>query len=212
MSHPAQDLDEVVHQRTRLGILAVLAEAGRAQFGFIRDTLELTDGNLSRHLQILEEAGYVDTEKGYEGRRPRTWVRITRAGRKALAAELAALRSLADRLEASGAATERCHEELVCGIRLSRVLAVARSTSQDRVRWREHDRRTANECPRAVRTMTTQGHPCQEVFPQVRGHFPGIGCSPRLTLEAPDLPPRAIASGTEVARHFDILTISGAYG
>lgn len=101
MSHPAQDLDDVVHQRTRLGVLAVLAEARRAQFGFIRDALELTDGNLSRHLQILEEAGYIDTEKGYEGRRPRTWVQITRAGRKALTAELTSLRALVDRLDSA---------------------------------------------------------------------------------------------------------------
>jgi DNA-binding MarR family transcriptional regulator len=100
LSHPTAGLDEVVHQRTRLGILVVLAEAGRAQFGFIRDTLELTDGNLSRHLQVLEEAGYVSTEKGYEGRRPRTWVRATKAGRHALAIELAALRALVDRLAA----------------------------------------------------------------------------------------------------------------
>lgn len=99
MSHPVQGLDEVVHQRTRLGILAVLAEAGRAQFGFVRDTLELTDGNLSRHLQILEEAGYAETEKGYDGRRPRTWVRITRSGRRALDVELASLRALIDRVD-----------------------------------------------------------------------------------------------------------------
>jgi len=101
MTHPTQDLDEVVHQRTRLGILAVLVEAGRTQFGFLRDTLGLTDGNLSRHLQILESAGYVIVEKGYEGRRPRTWIKTTRSGRKALDAEVAALRSLVSRMEQS---------------------------------------------------------------------------------------------------------------
>jgi len=94
MSHPVQALDEVVHQRNRLGILVVLREARRVEFRFLRATLDLTDGNLSRHLQVLEEAGYVMVEKGYEGRRPRTWVRITASGRRALAAELDALREL----------------------------------------------------------------------------------------------------------------------
>lgn len=94
MSHPVQDLDEVVHQRNRLGILMILREARRVEFRFLRDTLDLTDGNLSRHLQVLEDARYVAVEKGYEGRRPRTWVRITPAGRRALQAELRALRQL----------------------------------------------------------------------------------------------------------------------
>jgi DNA-binding MarR family transcriptional regulator len=94
MSHPVQHLDEVVHQRNRLGILVVLKEARRVEFRFLRDTLDLTDGNLSRHLQVLEDARYVAVEKGYEGRRPRTWVRITPVGRRALAAELDALRQL----------------------------------------------------------------------------------------------------------------------
>jgi DNA-binding MarR family transcriptional regulator len=96
MSHPIQDLEDVVHQRSRLGILSVVQEASKVEFGFLKDALGLTDGNLSRHLQVLEEAGYVEVEKGYHGRRPRTWVRITRPGRKALARELAALRQLLD--------------------------------------------------------------------------------------------------------------------
>ncbi len=94
MTHPVQGLDEVVHQRTRLGILAVLAEGARAQFGFLQETLGLTDGNLSRHLRTLERAGYVRIEKGYEGRRPRTWVRISRAGRQALDSEIDLLKQV----------------------------------------------------------------------------------------------------------------------
>lgn len=99
MSHPAQNLDDVVHQRARLGLLTVLHEIARAEFGFLRDALELSDGNLSRHLSVLEEAGLVEVEKGYEGKRPRTWVKITKAGRKALAVELTALKELVRRLE-----------------------------------------------------------------------------------------------------------------
>lgn len=100
MSHPTNGLDEVVHQRARLGILAMLAEADKVDFGLIQETLDLTAGNLSRHLATLESAGLVHIEKGYEGKRPRTWVRITPAGRKALKKEVAALRALVARLDA----------------------------------------------------------------------------------------------------------------
>ena len=100
MSHPTNGLDEVVHQRARLGILAMLAEADKVDFGLIQQTLDLTAGNLSRHLATLESADLVHIEKGYEGKRPRTWVRITPAGRKALKKEVAALRALVTRLDA----------------------------------------------------------------------------------------------------------------
>lgn len=100
MGHPIQDLDEVVHQRNRLGILAVAHEASRVEFGFLKETLGLTDGNLSRHVQVLEDAGYVAVEKGYNGRRPRTWVRITRSGRRAYAQEIGALRELLGGIDA----------------------------------------------------------------------------------------------------------------
>ena len=94
LDHPTSGIDEIVHQRHRLGILTITAEADRAEFGYLRDALDLTPGNLSRHLTVLEEAGLVNVEKGYEGRRPRTWVRITRDGRTALAAELDLLAAL----------------------------------------------------------------------------------------------------------------------
>jgi DNA-binding MarR family transcriptional regulator len=102
MSERIGQLDNVVHQRVRLGILTVLSEAGRADFAFLRDTLELTDGNLSSNLQVLEQAGYVEIEKTFEGRRPRTWVRSTRAGRKALAEEVAVLEAIVARVNGSG--------------------------------------------------------------------------------------------------------------
>ena len=95
--HPTSGIDETVHQRHRLGILTITAEAQRADFGYLREALGLTPGNLSRHLTVLEDAGMVQVEKGYEGRRPRTWVRITGQGRAALAAELAALTELVRR-------------------------------------------------------------------------------------------------------------------
>ncbi|HEX6933165.1 MAG TPA: transcriptional regulator [Streptosporangiaceae bacterium] len=96
-AHPTNGLDETVHQRHRLGILTITAEAESADFGYLRQALDLTAGNLSRHLTVLEDAGLVRVSKGYEGRRPRTWVKITAEGRAALAAEIAALTELVRR-------------------------------------------------------------------------------------------------------------------
>jgi DNA-binding MarR family transcriptional regulator len=95
--HPTNDLNDVVHQRHRLGILTIAAESKQVEFGYLREALDLTGGNLSRHITVLNEAGLLDVEKGYEGKRPRTWVSITDAGRRALAAEIAALRALVAR-------------------------------------------------------------------------------------------------------------------
>ncbi|GAA1290460.1 transcriptional regulator [Saccharothrix xinjiangensis] len=95
--HPTAALDDVVHQRHRLGVLTIASEAKRVEFGYLRTTLELTAGNLSRHISVLEDAGLLEVEKGYEGKRPRTWVTITAAGRKALAREMDALRALLER-------------------------------------------------------------------------------------------------------------------
>jgi DNA-binding MarR family transcriptional regulator len=100
--HPALAFDDVVHQRTRLGVLAVLAEVDRADFGYLKSTLGLTDGNLGRHLEVLADAGMITLVKGFEGRRPRTWAAISPRGRKALQAELAQMRALLRKLEASG--------------------------------------------------------------------------------------------------------------
>jgi DNA-binding MarR family transcriptional regulator len=102
VTHPSQRLDDTVHQRVRLGILAVLQEVKRADFSYVRDTLDLSDGNLSRHIQVLEEAGLVVSEKGFEGRRPRTWVSATKQGRAAFAKELGALRELIARIDGGG--------------------------------------------------------------------------------------------------------------
>ena len=78
--HPVNGIDDVVHQRVRLGILAITREARKVEFGFLRSTLDLTAGNLSQHLTVLDKAGLITVEKGYEGRRGRTWVELTKAG------------------------------------------------------------------------------------------------------------------------------------
>jgi DNA-binding MarR family transcriptional regulator len=94
VTHPTRALSEVVHQRHRLGVLTIACEVEQVEFGYLKDALDLTAGNLSRHLAVLAEARLVEIEKGYAGKRPRTWVRITPEGRTAVAAELRALRSL----------------------------------------------------------------------------------------------------------------------
>jgi len=97
--HPANGLDELVHQRVRLGILTIAHEARRVEFGYLRTSLELTAGNLSQHLSVLENAGLITTEKGYAGRRPRTWISLTKAGHAALADEIAQLKRLISQIE-----------------------------------------------------------------------------------------------------------------
>lgn len=99
MSHPANGLDDVVHQRVRLGILTIAHEARRVEFGFLRDTLDLTAGNLGQHLTVLEKAGLVDIEKGYEGKRARTWVSLSAAGEQALRDEITQLKRLIHDME-----------------------------------------------------------------------------------------------------------------
>ena len=100
-AHPVNGLDEVVHQRVRLGILTIAHEARRVEFGYLRTQLELTAGNLSKHLSVLEQAGLIAVEKGYEGRRGRTWITLTAAGTAALANEIQRLKQLIVRVEAT---------------------------------------------------------------------------------------------------------------
>jgi DNA-binding MarR family transcriptional regulator len=94
VTHPTGALNDVVHHRHRLGILTIASEAAQVEFGYLRAALDLTPGNLNRHLAVLEEAGLVLIDKGYAGKRTRTSVRITKAGRKALAGEIAVLERL----------------------------------------------------------------------------------------------------------------------
>jgi len=95
--HPTARLDDLVHQRVRLGILTILAEADVADFTWLRDELDLTDGNLSRHLAVLEEAGHVRISKEHADRRPVTRIHSTRTGRRALLEHLSALQELIDK-------------------------------------------------------------------------------------------------------------------
>ena len=78
------ELDRLIHERVRLGILSALAVNESLEFGELKALLKTTDGNLSVHARKLEEAGYVACSKGFEGRVPKTRYRITAPGRRAL--------------------------------------------------------------------------------------------------------------------------------
>jgi DNA-binding MarR family transcriptional regulator len=76
-------LDRVIHEKARLSVLtSLVAHPKGLVFGDLKQMCSLTDGNLSRHLQVLEEAGLIDIEKGYEHNRPQTVCRITPQGRR----------------------------------------------------------------------------------------------------------------------------------
>lgn len=91
-----EEIDEVIHGRVRLGVMAFLSGAGRAEFTTLKQKLSLTDGNLSAHLSKLEDAGYVAIEKQFVAKKPQTTVLITDKGRKAFAAYLAAIGKLVE--------------------------------------------------------------------------------------------------------------------
>ena len=78
------ELDRLIHERLRLGIVSALSVNERLRFNDLKSLLQTTDGNLSVHARKLEDAGYVACDKGFEGRVPRTEYRLTAAGRRAL--------------------------------------------------------------------------------------------------------------------------------
>jgi DNA-binding MarR family transcriptional regulator len=90
-------IDDVIHGRIRLGIMAYLANAEVADFNELKAALEATQGNLSIHLRKLEDAGYIAIEKSFFDRKPLTRARITKAGRKAFAAYLTQIAALVDK-------------------------------------------------------------------------------------------------------------------
>lgn len=77
------DIDRLVHEPGRLMLMAVLYVVNSADFTFLMNQTGLTWGNLSTHMTKLEEAGYIEVEKGYKGRRPNTMLRLTSEGREA---------------------------------------------------------------------------------------------------------------------------------
>jgi|SRR5271169_4238890 len=99
-----EGLDRVIHEKARLGLLtSLMAHPKGLSFADLKQLCGLTDGNLSRHLQVLQEARLVDVIKGYEGNRPHTTCRLTRAGRRRFLDYLAILEQLVrDAAKAAG--------------------------------------------------------------------------------------------------------------
>lgn len=95
-----RELDRLVHSRIRLAVLSLLAGVDRAEFTFLRDQVNTTDGNLSAHVRKLEDAGYVESEKRFEDRKPVTRYRITGDGRRALRAYAERLGEMLETLDA----------------------------------------------------------------------------------------------------------------
>jgi DNA-binding MarR family transcriptional regulator len=90
-------LNELIHQPVRLRIMAALVsieDDAQLEFTYLRDLLELTDGNLGAHLRKLEEAGYVKLVKTFVARKPRTYVVITSQGKRAFGEHVAALEAI----------------------------------------------------------------------------------------------------------------------
>ncbi|MEA3001644.1 MAG: hypothetical protein QOH81_432 [Sphingomonadales bacterium] len=87
-------LDDVIHGRLRLGVVAYLSTVESASFTELRDKVGATDGNLSTHLRKLEDANYVSVDKSFVDRKPRTRVSLTDTGRKAWLAWLEQIRTL----------------------------------------------------------------------------------------------------------------------
>ncbi|MFI6814520.1 winged helix-turn-helix domain-containing protein [Nonomuraea sp. NPDC050328] len=86
----------MIHAPVRLSIMAMLAAADTAEFGYLRDTIEVSDSLLSKHITTLEKAGYVEATKGFVGQRPRTWLSLTDAGRIAFREYTATLRRITE--------------------------------------------------------------------------------------------------------------------
>lgn len=82
--HPAPGLDRLIHERMRLGIVSALAANESLTFNDLKSLMDTTDGNLSVHARKLEDGGYIECTKTFEGRLPKTAYKITEAGRRAL--------------------------------------------------------------------------------------------------------------------------------
>jgi DNA-binding MarR family transcriptional regulator len=82
---PFLQIDRVIHEKGRLPIMSLLAATPELSFTELRDTLKMTDGNLSLHIKTLQEAGFISVTKSYQNQRPLTTCALTPAGRRAFA-------------------------------------------------------------------------------------------------------------------------------
>lgn len=112
--HEISSLDDIVHQRTRLALLSVLVEADGAETTYLKKSLNLTDGNLGRHLGVLQEAGMIVVTKTSSSARARSWVAVTDHGRESYYHEIRVLTQLVGAAQSSarrgrGSSASRVH-------------------------------------------------------------------------------------------------------
>ena len=91
-----KELNPLLHSQLRLAVMSILMNVEEADFTYIKNATNSTAGNLSVQLDKLSEAGYIDVEKSFVGKKPRTTCRITERGREAMAAYVEALRGYLD--------------------------------------------------------------------------------------------------------------------
>lgn len=96
--HSAHEIDRLIHERLRLGIISALAANESLTFNELKHLVKTTDGNLSVHARKLEDAGYVNCSKSFEGRTPKTEYKLTTAGRRALERYLDHMEALIGRM------------------------------------------------------------------------------------------------------------------
>ncbi|GAA1818402.1 transcriptional regulator [Actinomadura chokoriensis] len=101
------NLDPVIHTPARLQIVSLLATATEAEFAFVRDSLDMSDSVVSKHASALEKAGYIEIRKGYVGKRPRTWFKLTKEGRRAFDEYVTTLQQIVGRPLTDTAPTDR---------------------------------------------------------------------------------------------------------
>ena len=94
-THPRHRLEQQLLHAVRFSIVATLAATDLAEFRFVRDTVEISDSFLSKQVALLEGTGFLSVQKGYSGKRPRTWLRLTSRGRTAYERHLDALQAIA---------------------------------------------------------------------------------------------------------------------
>ena len=95
---PLEDMDRLIHEPARLRLVALLYVIESADFTFIMTQTGMSWGNLSSHMSKLEEAGYLEVEKTFKGKRPNTMLKLTEKGRQALQAYRQQMKSLLDEL------------------------------------------------------------------------------------------------------------------
>lgn len=98
------ELDPALLDPTRLSIVSLLASTRHAEFAWVRDQVGLSDSALSKQVTTLGKHGYVEAEKGYVGKRPRTWLDLSDAGRRALEGHVAALQGIVESSRQAGQA------------------------------------------------------------------------------------------------------------